>query len=74
MAYSPSVQAGIELHDRFIQAVARREIPAGTPFRTGTERDGDGIRKFCLDSSGVVMPALGSVLFQPNITDPFSGA
>ena len=74
MAYSPSVQASMELHDRFVQAVARRKIPEGTPFKTGVEKDGDGIRKFCLDSSGVVMPALGSVLFQPNITDPFSGA
>jgi len=73
MCYSPRVQASMELSDRLNRAKARREIPAETPFRTKVKKGNEGaLEMFCVDGSDLVIQALGSVLFWPNITDQAS--
>jgi hypothetical protein len=63
----------MELEERFIKAVARREISKEIPFETEIKKgDSGSLQMFCVDGSGLAIQALGSVSFWSNITDRMS--
>jgi len=70
MPYPPSIQASMELEKRFNKAKHRANDPLLGPFKTDTEKQGDGkLIMFCVDKYGKKIEELGSVSFSPNITD-----